>query len=214
MKLIAINCSPRKNKNTSALLKEAVKGAESKGAETKLVNLYDYTFQGCIGCLSCKLIKNQENTLCVIKDSITELLAEMGQADVLIFGSPIYFGDVTAYARAIIERFAYPFFMYSKENNSKFSGNMKTAFIYSMNINEQGMSERNYQHVFENNKNYFSRLFGHSEYMTACNTMPIDDFSKYVHDYFDIPAKQLAKKEQFPVDRELAFSLGAELVSE
>jgi len=212
MKAIAVNGSPRKNFNTSALLKEALKGAESKGAETKLVNLYDYTFQGCTGCLACKLIKNTENTHCVMQDSITELLQEMGEADVLILGSPIYFGDVTAYTRAIIERFAYPYFQYSKVNNSKFKGGMKTAFIYTMNLNEDGMKDRNYKHVFDNNKNYFTRLFGHSVYLPVCDTLPMKDFSKYINDYFDIEAKHKAREEKFPNDLKQAFELGASLV--
>ena len=211
MKCIAVNCSPRKNRNSATLLKSALDGAASKGAETKFVNIYDYTFQGCVGCLACKLIKNEENGLCAVKDSVTELLAEMGGADALIFGSPIYFGDVTAYCRAVIERFAYPYFQYSKIKNSKFTGKMKTAFIYTMNITEAGMNERNYNHVFDNNKSYFTRLFGHSTYMASCNTMPVDDFSKYINDYFDIPAKEKALKEQFPADCEKAYILGAEL---
>lgn len=38
---VAINGSPRKGWNTEKLLKEALRGAESAGAETKLVQLYD-----------------------------------------------------------------------------------------------------------------------------------------------------------------------------
>lgn len=212
MKVIALNCSPRKNFNTAELIEKAVEGAESKGAEVKLVNIYDYTFQGCKGCLACKLIKNQENVLCVVKDEITDLLKEMSEADAVILGSPIYFGDVTAYTRAIIERFAYPYFQYSKEHNSKNKGIKKTAFIYSMNINEAGMMERNYPHVFETIKAYCTRLFGHSEYVAVCNTTPVKDYSKYINDYFDIEAKEKAKREQFPLDLQKAFDLGASLI--
>jgi multimeric flavodoxin WrbA len=212
MKVIALNCSPRKSFNTAEMLNSALDGAKSKGAETKLVNLYDFTFQGCKGCLACKLIKNEKNVLCVVKDDITELLKEMSEADALIFGSPIYFGDVTSQTRAIIERFAYPYFQYSKVNNSKAVGITKTAFIYTMNINEEGMEERNYAHVFDTIKSYFERIFGHSEYITACNTMPVKDFSKYIHDYFDVEAKERAKEEQFPKDIQHAYELGASIV--
>ncbi len=41
MKVIAINGSPRKKWNTATLLKNALEGAESEGAETELFNLYD-----------------------------------------------------------------------------------------------------------------------------------------------------------------------------
>ncbi len=38
MKVIAINGSPRKKWNTAQLLQQALKGAESAGAETELIN--------------------------------------------------------------------------------------------------------------------------------------------------------------------------------
>jgi len=47
MKIIAINGSPRKNKNTAILLEKALEGAASKGAETEIVHLYDIDFKGC-----------------------------------------------------------------------------------------------------------------------------------------------------------------------
>ena len=39
MKVYAINSSPRKNWNTAMLLKHALAGAASQGAETKLIHL-------------------------------------------------------------------------------------------------------------------------------------------------------------------------------
>ena len=47
MKALFLNGSPRKNFNTVALLKKAMEGAKSLGAETELVHLYDYEFTGC-----------------------------------------------------------------------------------------------------------------------------------------------------------------------
>ena len=43
MKTIILNGSPRKNWNTAMMLKEAQKGAESVGAETEYVDLFDLT---------------------------------------------------------------------------------------------------------------------------------------------------------------------------
>jgi multimeric flavodoxin WrbA len=57
MKVMALNGSPRKKKwNTITLLKEALKGDASVGAETELIQLYDLKFSGCISCFSCKRI--------------------------------------------------------------------------------------------------------------------------------------------------------------
>lgn len=38
MKVIAINGSPRKNRNTAMLLNQALEGAASKGADTELIH--------------------------------------------------------------------------------------------------------------------------------------------------------------------------------
>lgn len=54
MKVIALNGSPRKKWNTATLLKHALDGAASKGAETELIHLYDYNYKGCISCFACK----------------------------------------------------------------------------------------------------------------------------------------------------------------
>ncbi len=50
MKVIALNGSPRKNFNTGTLLKKALEGAESEGADTELINLYDLDYKGCNSC--------------------------------------------------------------------------------------------------------------------------------------------------------------------
>lgn len=59
MRIVAINGSPRKNKNTATLLKKVLEGAADAFApetiETELVNLYDLTYTGCRSCFACKL---------------------------------------------------------------------------------------------------------------------------------------------------------------
>lgn len=211
MKIIAINCSPRKNFNTAMALKSALQGAEARGAETRLINIYDHTVQGCTSCLACKTKKRQDIGLCTMQDSLTPLLVEMAEADALIVGTPIYFGDVSASARILIERFAYPFFLYSNVRESKYQGRMKTGFIYTMNLGEKDVVSRNYHHVFDNNQSYFRRLFGHSEYLTICDTLQVEDFSHYVMDKIDTQAKLNSRKEKFPAELKRAFDFGADL---
>ena len=70
MKTIIINASPRKNWNTAQLLKEARRGAESVGAETEYIDLYDLNFTGCRSCLACKL-KGAEHHGCAWKDDLS-----------------------------------------------------------------------------------------------------------------------------------------------
>ena len=55
MKIMAVNGSPRKTWNTATLLKRALKGAASQGADTELIHLYDLRFTGCTSCFACKI---------------------------------------------------------------------------------------------------------------------------------------------------------------
>ena len=60
-KIIAVNAGPRKGYNTDTLINEAIKGAESKGAEVvkfDLFRLEQYT--GCISCFGCNTILKQK----------------------------------------------------------------------------------------------------------------------------------------------------------
>ena len=47
MNIIAVSGSPRKNWNTEKMLASALDGAQSQGAKTKLIRLYDLNFKGC-----------------------------------------------------------------------------------------------------------------------------------------------------------------------
>jgi multimeric flavodoxin WrbA len=55
MKIIGINGSPRKKWNTATMLEHSLDGAASRGAETKLVHLYDIDYKGWRSCFACKL---------------------------------------------------------------------------------------------------------------------------------------------------------------
>lgn len=69
MKTILLNGSPRKNWNTALMLKAAQKGAESVGAETEYIDLFDLSYTGCRSCLACKR-KDAERCKCFWKDDL------------------------------------------------------------------------------------------------------------------------------------------------
>ncbi|ADD68594.1 NADPH-dependent FMN reductase [Denitrovibrio acetiphilus DSM 12809] len=212
MKVIGLNGSPRKKFNTATVLRHALEGAESKGAKTEIINLYDYKFQGCISCFACKLKDNITGGICAVKDDVTSILVKMAEADAVIFGSPVYFADVTSSTRAILERFMYAPFVYCKDYSSVYEGKMKTACIYTMNVKSKDMENRGYVRTFETTRSYLERIYGHSEYITVNDTTQFADYSKYIAEAFDPVAKAKARKEVFPQDCEKAFKLGASLV--
>ncbi len=100
MKVIAFNGSPRKKGNTQSLLETVLKGAQSKGAETRLINLNELNIKGCQGCEACK--KDLGN--CVQKDDLSPLLREMAECDAIVLGTPVYYYQVTSQFKALVDR--------------------------------------------------------------------------------------------------------------
>ena len=99
MKLLGISCSPRKGQNTDTILHAALDGAEETGAETEFFSVAGKRIPPCDGCWSC----GKQGT-CHIKDDMQELYEKLKTADGMIFATPVYFFDVTAQAKAIIDR--------------------------------------------------------------------------------------------------------------
>ncbi|MBI4832202.1 MAG: flavodoxin family protein [Candidatus Lindowbacteria bacterium] len=100
MKVIAFNASPRKNGNTQSLLEAVLKGAASKDAETRLVNLRELNVKGCLGCDACK----NDLGKCVQKDDLSPLLQEMKDCDAVVLGTPVYWFHVSSQFKALVDR--------------------------------------------------------------------------------------------------------------
>jgi multimeric flavodoxin WrbA len=101
MKLLGINCSPRKGGNTEILIKEVFKSLEENGIKTELFQLGGKKLNGCIACMKCRKAGDgrchQENEV------INQCIKKMVKADAIIIGSPVYYADLTAQAKALID---------------------------------------------------------------------------------------------------------------
>ena len=209
MNVIAINGGPRKSWNTVALLEKALEGAASNGANTELIHLYDLNFKGCKSCFACKRKNNDCNGLCAINDDLKEVLEKILKCDVLILGSPIYFGNVTGEMRSFMERLLFANLSYNAGERSTFTGHIASAFIYTMNITEAQMHETNYETIFEQYKNLLQIFNGTSEIIISNDTFQFKDYTMFDASRFDAEHKASVKSEQFPLDCQKAFEFGA-----
>jgi len=105
MKVVAFNGSPRKDGNTTALIRHVFEELEARGIETELVQLSDKAVKGCIACEKCG--HNKDQRCAVTNDDANECIAKMLDADGIILGSPVYFQDVTSEMKALIDRCGY-----------------------------------------------------------------------------------------------------------
>ena len=72
MKVVAFNGSPRKDGNTSILIKKVVNELEKQGIETELVQLSEKELRGCISCYKC--IENKDQRCAVKNDAANEYI--------------------------------------------------------------------------------------------------------------------------------------------
>ena len=216
MKVYAINGSPRKNKNTATLLQKALDGvkeaAKDKEVETEIINLYDLNYTGCKSCFACKRLGGKSYGKCAIKDDIYEVLEKVSQADGLIFGSPIYFGNITGQLMTFLERLIFPSLVYDKNYSTIAPKKMPTAFIYTMNAPEEFMDKIGYLSTFDKIESAIGRMFTKPLVMYSNDTYQFDDYSKYESSAFSEEAKAEHRKIQFPLDCQKAFELGANLI--
>jgi len=211
MKVIAVNGSPRKGGNTATLLRNVLKGAETKGAATELINLYELEFKGCYSCFACKRKGNHGNGVCSIKDDLREVLEKILNCDVLLLGSPIYFGNVTGEMRSFLERLIFPNLSYNTGDRSVFHGKIVSAFVYTMNVTEEQMKQLNYEAIIKQNQALLELFHGQSEIFICNDTYQFKDYSMYEASKFNAVHKAQVKAEQFPEDCLKAFELGSRL---
>ncbi len=216
MKIIAMNGSPRKGWNTEQLLKRALEGAASAGAETELIQLYAQEFKGCISCFACKRKGSKTHGLCAIRDSLTPILQKCREADALLIGSPVYYDYPTAQTRAFLERLMFPLdpYMIDEEAHTRIrylDKTVPTALIYTMNCPDWLLEQIHYPTILGANEAALKRLFGYCESLYSCDTYQYSDYSKYDCNMFDAGKKAEQREKQFPIDLQNAFDLGRRL---
>jgi multimeric flavodoxin WrbA len=102
MKVVAFNGSPRRNGNTSILIKYALQELKNEGIDTELVQLSGKKIRGCTACMKC--FENRDKRCVIDDDIVNACIKKMIAADGIILGSPVYFTDVTAEMKALIDR--------------------------------------------------------------------------------------------------------------
>ncbi|MEY7999916.1 flavodoxin family protein [Clostridium sp. Mt-5] len=208
MKILAINGSPRKNKNTATLLNKALEGAKLHGAETKLIHLYDYNYKGCVSCFGCKVKNGKSYGRCSFSDDLTPVLEKAKKADAIILGSPIYLQGVTGVMKSFLERLIFPYLKYDKNHSSIFGKKIPTGFIYTMNVTNEQMKKFRYKENLRFMEEDMKRIFGTFESLAVNDTYQFDDYSKYIATAFDEKKKARVRREQFPIDCQKAFDMG------
>ncbi|MBQ4076593.1 MAG: flavodoxin family protein [Mailhella sp.] len=207
--ILAFNGSPRLNGNTFAMLQAALEGAASAGAETKLIQLYPLKFKGCVSCFSCK-IKGGRHGCCAMKDELSPILEMMAQADALIFGSPIYYYNITPELLGLLHRFMFSNMLYTKKDRWQYGRSIPSAFIYTFGLGPEKTED--IVKPFGAVHARMGEMLGmESEICCAANAWQFHDYSLYEADAFDEEKKRAYREEIFPLELQKSHDMGRRL---
>ena len=187
IKTLGISTSPRNHGNSDLLLREALSGAESAGAKTEYIHLSDYDIAPCIECNAC-----YSRGDCKIQDDFQQLLEKILDTDRLIFATPVFFMNVCAQAKMLIDRsqclWAYKYIL----NKQLFSSERdRRAMVIAVGGSK---SKKQFESIQLTMKSYFDVL--EINYSANLFTSKVDDFG-------EIPKHPTALQEAFRLGKEL-----------
>ena len=203
-KIIIIDGGPRATFNTASMLKKIAEGAGSvsKEIEVKTIRLYALDYKGCMSCMACK-IKRKASNVCKFKDALTPVLEEIAQADGLVLGSPIYFGDVTGQMRTFLERLAFPWLSYNDYSMTA-PKRMPVVLLETMN----GLPNRNNSQGFGSMEYCIANALGQPDKLYAYNTYQVKNYANFELEGFSEEAKRNYREEHWEEDLQKAFDAG------
>lgn len=138
-RILFVNGSPNRNGNTAALAKALLEGRqyETLNLNDYRINFYGQTLDG---------------------DQLDEVIAKLKEADVVVMGSPVYWHNICASIRTLMERF------YGYVPESTFSGK-RLFFVYQGAAPTEMMIEDG-----EYTMSRFARMYGFSYEGMATNS--------------------------------------------
>lgn len=206
-KIMIIDGGPRKNFNTASMLQAFAEGAKSvdNEIEVKTVRLYDIDYKGCMSCMACK-IKGKASNVCKFKDALTPILEEIAQADGLVLGSPIYFGQITGQMQAFLERLAFPWLSY---NDYSMTAPKKMPVVLMETMN--GLPDNNNSQGYGSLEYCITAALGKPEHINAYNTYQVKSYDRFELASFSEESKRQYREDNWEKDLQKAREAGRKM---
>lgn len=102
MKVLMINGSPDVKGCIHTAFDEASKIFHEEGIETKEIFVGSKDIRGCIACRHCK-----KTGRCIFDDLVNQVAPELEEANGIILGSPVYYGNPNGTLLSFVQRLFY-----------------------------------------------------------------------------------------------------------
>ena len=104
MHCIVISGSRNPDGQTARATKALLQGFESAGGTSDIVYLPTQTLERCRQCDDRGWGLCRSEGRCVIEDDFAPIVAKLAEADVAVFATPVYFGDLSESMKAFTDR--------------------------------------------------------------------------------------------------------------
>lgn len=152
MKIISLLGSPRKKSDSSALAAIVAKPLKDQGHEVVTHRLNDLRIRGCQACRACKTTRES----CILNDDLAQVLEDIVHGDIIIMATPVYWGEVSAQMKLLIDRlysFLTPDFMTARTKHRLPPGK-QLVFIQTQGAQEQEL----YSDIFQRYNTFFEAI--------------------------------------------------------
>ncbi len=167
MNVVSLLGSPRSEGNSTAIANRILATAAKGGAKTRSFELNRLNYRGCQACYACK----KESDSCVLNDDLSEVLAAVHEADIVVLASPVYYGDVTAQFKGFIDRtfsYLHPDYLVNPQP-SRLAPGKKLIFV----LTQGNPDEKLFADVFPRNEMFLKWLgFTDIRLVRACGIGP------------------------------------------
>ncbi|MGA2385020.1 MAG: flavodoxin family protein [Candidatus Bathyarchaeia archaeon] len=100
MTVLGLVGSPRRGSNTDLLVSAVLEGASASNHPVDKVYLYDVDVAPCVDCKACK----KGSFKCAVNDGMQALYPKLEEADVIVFGTPLYWYGPSAKMKLLVDR--------------------------------------------------------------------------------------------------------------
>ena len=100
MKILVLEGSPNKKGSTHLLADCFRQGAQEAGHTVQMLDIAHANIHPCTGCIHCGY-----QGPCVQKDDMETIRAEILDADMLVFATPLYYYGMSAQLKTLVDRF-------------------------------------------------------------------------------------------------------------
>lgn len=198
------------------MLMEAERGVREAGCETELIHLYDLKFTDCKSCFACKLKSRRQDGICVLRDDLRPVLEKAFEADGIIVGVPVYYGNINGQTLSFLSRLMFPLNQYeydpaTQRQVTALKSPKRTGLIVTMNASK-GYVMNSPSNPFETERWMMELIFGHCDLLYAFDTYQFSDYSKYNASMWNEAQKRHQRDTQFPKDLQSAYLMGKTLL--